>query len=98
MTAATEVNNEKSGSEYPTGENTEVEDVLMLELTMDELKTAFRLFDEDGEGFIKVDRFRLILKEIDEDITDEELDEIILEIDADNSNTIDFQEFIKIMS
>ena len=35
---------QKSGSEYPTGEN-EVEDILMTELTMDELKTAFRLVE-----------------------------------------------------
>ena len=57
---------------------------------------------------------QIILREIDDEITEEELDEIICEvfkimsslinsfrffqIDADNSNTIDFQEFIKIMS
>ena len=58
--------------------------------------------------------FQLILKEMDDEISDDELDEIILEvcstssfkyiykvifqIDVDNSQTIDFQEFIKIMS
>ena len=26
---------------------------MMFELTMAELKTAFRIFDEDGEGFIR---------------------------------------------
>ena len=45
--------------DYPDGE---VEDVLMAKLTMDELKTAFRLFDENGEGFIRVDRFRVSVK------------------------------------
>ena len=32
---------------------------MMFELTMAELKTAFRIFDEDGEGFIRVERFRV---------------------------------------
>ena len=48
--------------DYPDGSQDEVEDVLMAKLTMDELKTAFRLFDENGEGFIRVDRFRVSVK------------------------------------
>jgi len=81
------------GGEYPTGD-----DELMGELTLDELKMAFRLFDSEGEGFIRVLTFRGILKEIDEDFTDEELDGIIAEIDCDGSGTIDFDEFCKIMT
>lgn len=50
---------QKMEGDYPDGE---VEDVLMAKLTMDELKTAFRLFDENGEGFIRVDRFRVSVK------------------------------------
>ena len=40
----------------------------------------FRLFDSEGEGFIPVTRFREILKEVDEDFTDSELDDIIAEV------------------
>ena len=36
-----------------------------------------RLFDDVGEGFITVERFREILKEIDEEISEDELDGII---------------------
>ena len=39
-----------------------------------------RLFDSEGEGFIPVDRFRTILKEVDEDFTEDELDDIIYEV------------------
>ena len=62
MTAAT-ASNEKleDNTEYPDGNNEEVEDILMAKLTMEELKTAFRLFDENCEGFIRVDRFRVLL-------------------------------------
>merc|ERR1711997_1129115 len=53
---------------------------------------------DSGEGFITVMRFRVILKEIDEEFTEDELDEIIAEIDTDKSDTIDFNEFVKIMT
>ena len=43
---------------------------------------ANRLFDRLGEGFISVLRFREILKEVDEQFTEEELDEIIWEVRA----------------
>ena len=38
-----------------------------------------RIFDSEGEGFIPVERFRLILIEVDEDFTEAELDDIIAE-------------------
>eukprot|EP00090_Calanus_glacialis_P020970 TRINITY_DN32374_c0_g1_i1.p2 TRINITY_DN32374_c0_g1~~TRINITY_DN32374_c0_g1_i1.p2 ORF type:complete len:107 (-),score=33.21 TRINITY_DN32374_c0_g1_i1:80-400(-) len=86
---------QKAG-EYPTGLPS-INDELMAELSLDELKAAFRIFDDTGEGFIRVLTFRNILKEIDEDFTDEELDGIISDIDSDGSGTIDFDEFCNIM-
>ena len=41
-----------------------------------------RLFDDTGEGFITVTRFRVILKEIDDEFTEDELDEIISEVNT----------------
>ena len=62
MTAATASNDKlEDNTEYPDGNNEEVEDILMAKLTMEELKTAFRLFDENCEGFIRVDRFRVLV-------------------------------------
>ena len=48
-----------------------------IELTTEELKMAFRIFDKVGQGFIGVDQFREILREIDEKVSDDELDGII---------------------
>merc|ERR1712183_31732 len=97
--------------DYPTGEEDEEGEVklsladeeLLADLTYDELKQAFRLFDADGEGFIRVATFRIILKEIDETFSEEELDGIISDvsfsnIDTDGSGSIDFDEFVKIMT
>ena len=41
--------------------------------------------------------FQIILREIDEDFTDEELDGIIDELDEDGSGTMDFDEFCEMM-
>jgi len=90
---------EGEGDEYPDGEEQSPEDTLgYAELTTDELKAAFRIFDDIGDGFISVEKFKMILGEICEDFTDEELDEVILEVDLDKSTTIDFNEFVKIMT
>ena len=42
--------------------------------------TLIRLFDDVGEGYITVETFRQILREIDPTITEEELEGIISEV------------------
>ncbi|XP_018025537.1 troponin C, isoallergen Bla g 6.0101 isoform X3 [Hyalella azteca] len=63
-----------------------------------ELKEAFRLYDKNGEGFIPTAVLREILKELDDKLTDEELDGMVEEIDADGSGTVDFDEFMDMMT
>ncbi|XP_012269512.1 troponin C, isoallergen Bla g 6.0101-like isoform X2 [Athalia rosae] len=63
-----------------------------------ELREAFRLYDRDGEGYITTDVFRDILHELDENISEEDLDMMIDEIDADGSGTLDFEEFMAVMT
>jgi len=67
------------------------------DITLDELKDAFRLFDSDGVGYITTDIFKEILQEIEPEWTEDDLMEIICDIDIDGSGTIDFEEFVKIM-
>jgi len=63
-----------------------------------ELKEAFRLYDKNGEGFIPTNVLREILKELDDKLDDEALDGMIEEIDADGSGTVDFDEFMEMMT
>jgi len=63
-----------------------------------ELKEAFRLYDKNGEGFIPTSVLRQILKELDDQLGDEDLDGIIEEVDADGSGTVDFDEFMEMMT
>lgn len=55
-----------------------------------ELKEAFRLYDKEGNGFIPTSCLKEILRELDDQLTDHELDCMIEEIDSDGSGTVDF--------
>ncbi|CAG0925340.1 unnamed protein product, partial [Notodromas monacha] len=62
-----------------------------------ELREAFRLYDKEGNGYITTKTLREILRELDDKLTNEELDEMIAEIDTDGSGTVDFDgKFVKI--
>lgn len=56
-----------------------------------ELKGAFRLYDRDGNGFITTDVLREILRELDDKLSDNDLNSMIEEIDADGSGTVDWE-------
>ena len=51
-----------------------------------------------GNGYINVSDLRDILRALDDNVSEEELDEMIAEIDADGSGTVDFDEFMEMMS
>jgi len=55
-----------------------------------ELREVFMLYDKEARGYLPLDEFKKILKEIDPELPEDELDETIDEIDADGSGTIDF--------
>ncbi|EGW34269.1 uncharacterized protein SPAPADRAFT_59689 [Spathaspora passalidarum NRRL Y-27907] len=63
---------------------------------LDEIKRAFKLFDEDNTGKISLRNLRKIAKDLGENLTDEELRAMIEEFDLDEDGEINEQEFIKI--
>jgi Ca2+-binding EF-hand superfamily protein len=63
-----------------------------------ELREAFRLYDKEGNGYIPTTCLREILKELDDQLSDAELDIMIEEIDSDGSGTVDFDEFMEMMT
>ncbi|XP_050304898.1 troponin C, isoallergen Bla g 6.0101-like isoform X1 [Anthonomus grandis grandis] len=74
-----------------------VEEEEDVEAILRELKDAFRLYDREGLGYITVDLLRDILKELDDKLTPSDLNEMIKEIDTDNSGTVDWEEFKAMM-
>ncbi|KAJ8966675.1 hypothetical protein NQ314_003375 [Rhamnusium bicolor] len=68
------------------------------ESTQQELKEAFRLYDKEGNGYITTGTLKEILRALDDKLTNRELDGIIAEIDTDGSGTVDFDEFMEMMT
>ena len=62
-----------------------------------EIKKAFKLFDDDNTGKISLRNLKRVAKEIGEDMDDEELQAMISEFDLDQDGEIDEKEFISIM-
>lgn len=62
-----------------------------------ELKEAFRVLDSQKKGVIPVSDLRWILASLGDDITDDEIDDMIAETDTDGSGTVDYEEFYTLM-
>ncbi|XP_060066520.1 calmodulin-A-like [Ylistrum balloti] len=63
----------------------------------EELRQAFRVFDKTGCGYISASDLRAVLQCMGEDLTEDEIDEMIAEVDIDGDGRIDFEEFIACM-
>lgn len=61
-----------------------------VEAMQKELREAFRLYDKEGNGYIPTTCLREILRELDDQLSDSDLDNLIEEIDSDGSGTVDF--------
>ncbi|KAH8355537.1 calmodulin-beta [Drosophila serrata] len=66
--------------------------------TEDEIIGAFRVFDKEGTGFIPESEFRHIMKNMGEQMTDDEVDQIVLDADANVEGNIDYVRFVAMMS
>lgn len=63
----------------------------------EEILKAFRLFDDDDTGTISFKNLQRVAKELGENLTDEELKEMIDEADLDGDGEVNQNEFLRIM-
>ncbi|KAG7271461.1 hypothetical protein CRUP_016363 [Coryphaenoides rupestris] len=63
----------------------------------EEILKAFRLFDDDCTGKISFKNLKRVAKELGENLTDDELQEMIDEADRDGDGEVSEQEFLRIM-
>ncbi len=63
----------------------------------EEMLKAFRLFDDDETGKISFKNLKRVAKELGENMTDEEIQEMIDEADRDGDGEISEEEFMRIM-
>ena len=75
--------------------------VMVEELTDEQVadfKETFQLFDKDGDGTISVAELGTVLRALGQNPSDKELQEMISEVDEDGNGSIDFPEFLSLMS
>merc|ERR550532_3568633 len=65
--------------------------------TKEEILKAFKLFDDDDTGKITFSNLRRVAAELGENLTDEELQEMIDEADRDGDGEVNQDEFLRIM-
>jgi len=69
------------------------------ETELAELRAAFNVFDRDGSGTISSAELRQVLVQaLGEKLTDEEVDDMMMEADRDRSGGVDFEEFVFLMT
>ena len=66
--------------------------------TDQEIKEAFDAFDLDHNGFVGAAEIRHVLINIGEQVTDEEVDEMINMVDKDGDGQVSFDEFYEMVS
>jgi len=61
-------------------------------------KDAFAIFDKDGDGTISTSELAQAMKSLGQNPSDAEIQDMINEVDVDQSGTVDFEEFLKMMT
>jgi len=63
-----------------------------------ELKEMFRILDKDKRGEVNTSELRWILKQLGDDLTEADIDDMIADVDTDGSGWVDYNEFHKLMT
>ena len=76
----------------------DLNDQTISEQAINEFKEAFNIFDKDKDGYITIKELDQIMKKLGQAPTESELQNMINEVDIDGNGTIDFREFLGIMT
>merc|ERR1711935_820779 len=65
---------------------------------LDEIREAFGLFDNDASGQIDVRELKAAMRALGFEIKNEELKKMVTDVDNDGNGTIEFSEFLEMMT
>ena len=63
----------------------------------DELREAFRVFDNNNSGYISSARLKHVMECLGEDVTAKDAEDMIREADIDKDGIVNFEDFVKMM-
>ena len=63
----------------------------------DELREAFRVFDNNNSGYISSARLKHVMECLGEDVTAKDAEDMIREADVDKDGIVNFEDFVKMM-
>jgi len=66
--------------------------------TEDDFRAAFRVFDKDNNGFITRDELKTAMELLGEQMTDDDIDNMIAMADLNKDGKIDYEEFTRLLS
>ena len=61
-------------------------------------KKHFQIFDKDGDGSITTKELGTVMRSLGQNQSDDEIRQMIIDVDEDKSETIDFKEFLGLMA
>merc|ERR1711967_56429 len=70
----------------------------LTEEQMDEIREAFNLFDADNSGAIDVREPKAAMRALGFEVKNEELKKMVSDVDNDGNGTIEFAEFLQMMT
>merc|ERR1712132_14607 len=70
----------------------------LTEEQMDEIREAFGLFDADASGMIDVRELKAAMRALGFEVKNEELKKMVSDVDNDGNGTIEFAEFLEMMT
>merc|ERR1712220_42100 len=70
----------------------------LSEEQIEEIREAFNLFDADNSGAIDVRELKAAMRALGFEVKKEELKKMISDIDNDGNGSIEFQEFLEMMT
>merc|ERR1711998_357258 len=70
----------------------------LTEEQMEEIREAFSLFDADATGMIDVRELKAAMRALGFEVKNEELKKMVTDIDNDGNGTIEFVEFLSMMT
>ncbi|GBG62000.1 hypothetical protein CBR_g28477 [Chara braunii] len=68
-----------------------------LQNQLKELTEAFALFDTDRSGTITVEELGNFLQSLGQDLSEEELLEVVQEVDSNQTGSVEFREFVRVV-